>query len=42
MQYGEDGGGGGERVNRLRPERHPGIWHNGGLESDGVKGWGVT
>ena len=28
----------GERVDRLRPERHPGVWHNGGLESDGVKG----
>ena len=29
----------GERVDRLRIERHPGIWHNnGGLESDGVKG----
>ena len=21
-----------------RTERHPGVWHNGGLESDGVKG----
>ena len=31
----------GESVNRLRPERHPGVWHSGGLESDGVKGSGV-
>ena len=28
----------GEIVDRLRPERHPGVWHSGGLESDGVKG----
>ena len=28
----------GERVGRLRPERHPGVWHSGGLESDGLKG----
>ena len=26
-----------KRVDRLRTERHPGVWHNGGLESDGVK-----
>ena len=31
----------GERVDRLHTERHSGVWHNGGLESDGVKGWGV-
>ena len=31
----------GERVGRLRTERHPGVWHNGRLESDGVRGWGV-
>ena len=23
---------------RLRAERHLGVWHSGGLESDGVKG----
>ena len=28
----------GERADRLRTERHPGVWHSGGLESDGVKG----
>ena len=28
----------GERADRLRPERHPGVWHSGGLENDGVKG----
>ena len=28
----------GERVDRLCTERHPGVWHNGGLENDGVKG----
>ena len=22
----------------VRTERHPGVWHNGGLENDGVKG----
>ena len=27
----------GERVDRLRTERHPGVWHSGGLKSDGVK-----
>ena len=37
MQYGEDGWEG-ERVDRLRVERHPGVWHSGGLESDGVEG----
>ena len=26
------------RVDRLHPERHPGVWHSGGLESDGFKG----
>ena len=25
-------------MDRLRTERHPGVWHSGGLESDGVKG----
>ena len=34
-------GGEGERVDRLRPERHPGVRHSGGLESDGFKGGGV-
>ena len=24
-------------MDRLRPERHPGVWHNGGLESNGLK-----
>ena len=28
-------------MDRLRTERHPGVWHKGGLESDGVKGRGV-
>ena len=28
----------GERVDRLCTERHPGVWNNGGLENDGVKG----
>ena len=28
----------GERVDRLRTERHPGVWHNRGLKSEGVKG----
>ena len=28
----------GERVDRLRTERHPGVWHSGGLGSDGVGG----
>ena len=28
----------GEKVDRLCTERHPGVWHNGGLENDGVKG----
>ena len=27
----------GERVDPLCTERHPGVWHNGGLEGDGVK-----
>ena len=25
------------RVDRLRTERHPDVWHSGGLESDGFK-----
>ena len=37
VQCGKDGWEG-ERVDRLCTERHPGVWHNGGLESDGVKG----
>ena len=28
-------------MDRLRTEQHPGVWHNEGLESDGVKGCGV-
>ena len=24
-------------MDRLRPERHPGVWYSGGLESDGVR-----
>ena len=28
----------GEIMDRLRTERHPGVWHSGGLESEGVKG----
>ena len=28
----------GERVDQLRPERHPSVWHSGALESGGVKG----
>ena len=28
----------GERVDRLCTERHPGVWYNGGLENNGVKG----
>ena len=28
-------------VDRLRIERRPGVWHGGGLESDGVGGRGV-
>ena len=31
----------GKRVDRLRTERHPDVWHSGGLESDGFKCWGV-
>ena len=26
-------------MDQLRLERHPGVWHSGGLESDGFKGW---
>ena len=31
-------------MDRLHTERHPGVWHNGGLESDGVKAevWAET
>ena len=35
MDCGEDGVG--RRADRLSTERHPGVWHSGGLESDGVK-----
>ena len=31
-------GGKEKRVDRLCTERHPGVWHNRGLENDGVKG----
>ena len=31
----------GERVDRLRTERRPDVWHCGGLESEGVGGGGV-
>ena len=31
----------GRSVDRLCTERHPGVWHNGGLEIDGVKGRGL-
>ena len=27
-----------EWIDRLRIERHPGVWHRGELEIDGVKG----
>ena len=37
VQCGEDGVGR-RKLDQLRTERHPGIWHNGGLESDGMKG----
>ena len=37
MQRGEDGEEE-ERMDRLSGERHPGVWHNGELESEGVKG----
>ena len=37
MQYKEDGWEG-ERVDRLRTERHPGVCYSERLESDGVKG----
>ena len=38
----EDGKGWeGEKVNRLTTEGHPGVWHGGGLGSDGVEGRGV-
>ena len=35
------GWGEGERMDRLRTERHPGIAHSGGLQSDGVGNRGV-
>ena len=38
VQYGEDGVGRRKSVDRLHPERHPGVWYSGGLESDGFKG----
>ena len=38
VQYAEKTGWEGERVDRLHPERHSGVWHNGGLEIDGFKG----
>ena len=37
VQCGEDGVGR-KRVDILRIERHPGVWHSEGLESDGVGG----
>ena len=30
-------GGKEKELDRLHLERHPGVWHSGGLESDGVK-----
>ena len=32
--------GRGEKEKESGPtvERHPGVWHNGGLENDGIKG----
>ena len=41
VQCGEDGAEG-ERVDRLHTDRRPGVWHNGGLKSDGVGGRGVV
>ena len=32
----------GERVDRLRTERRPGVWPNGGLKSEGVGGISVS
>ena len=32
------GRGRGGKEKELRPERHPGVWHSGGLENDGFKG----
>ena len=29
-------------MDRLRTEQRPGVWHTGGLESDGVGGRGVV
>ena len=29
-------------MDRLRTNPHPGVWHSGGLESDGVGGRGVS
>ena len=37
MQCGEDGGEE-ERMDRLSRERHPGVWHDEELESDGIMG----
>ena len=28
-------------MEKLRKERHPGVWYSGGLESDGIGSWGV-
>ena len=44
MQCGElieDGVGRRNNTGRLSTERHPGIWHSGGLGSDGNGGKGV-
>ena len=38
MQCAEDEVGRRKRVDRLRVERHPGVWHSGGLGNDGVGG----
>ena len=37
MQW-EGGGWDGRRGDRLRTGRRPGVWHSGGLESDGIIG----
>ena len=29
-------------MDRVRTERHPGVWNNRGLEGDGVGGRGVS
>ena len=41
MQCGERAGWEGERADRLRTERRPGVWHSGELESDNVGGRSV-